>query len=376
MIFRNAHIISADLDVCGSVRTERGIITEVACGRIAPRKDETEVDCHGQFLCPGLIDIHMHGALGYHWADGTSEAIRTLAEYKLREGVTTVLPTLAAMDKEQMRKCFAAFRTYASNAPEKNAARLPGVHLEGPFLNPEAVGAQNPAFVRHIDADEIFSLDEIFPVKRITVAPEMPDVLPAISSFAARGISVSAGHSKATFRQIVDAACAGADSLCHFGNQMTPLHHREIGMVGAGFLMDKLKVELIADRVHVCPEMLRLTAKIKTADRIVLITDSERAAGLPENTEISNNGLTVVVRNGELRLKQNGALAGSALRLNHGFRNFIRETGMPLAEAIKCVTSNPAELVNLKDTGRISPGYRADMVVFSDTWEPLQLFMG
>lgn len=375
MIFRNAHIVSADVDFSGSVRTENGVIAGLSTSEIAPKGGEEILDCKGKLLLPGLIDTHMHGALDRDWTDGTVEAVETLAKYKFKEGVTTVLPTTMTLPHEVLKKTFEAVRDFAKRYSGKDAAKLPGIHLEGPYLNPEALGAQNPAYARDVDVDEVLALDAIYPIKKVSLAPELPGMDGAIARLTAHGIAVGAGHSKATYARIREVASLGLGYLCHFGNQMTPYHHREIGMVGAGFYLDSLYVEMIADYIHICAEMLGVASKIKPDDKIVVITDTVRAAGLPEGTEILISGLPVRVKNGEIRLVSNNALAGGSLKMNHGLRNFVRASQWPLARAVKTVTSNPAELAGLKNVGRIQPGYAADLVLLDDDFEVIRTFV-
>lgn len=375
MIFRNAHIVSADLDFRGSLQTENGVISKLSHGDLPPQGGEEVIDCKGKLLIPGMIDTHNHGAVNYEWTDGNVEAVKTLAEYKFKEGVTTVLPTTMTLPQEDLRKTFRAVSDFARSYRGKNAAKIPGIHLEGPYLNSAALGAQNPAYVRDVNVDEVMELDAIFPVKKISLAPELPGMDEAIARLSAHGITVSAGHSKATFARIKEAVDLGLSSLCHFGNQMTPYHHREIGMVGAGFYLDALYVEMIADYIHICPEMLGIASKIKPDNKIVIITDTVRAAGLPDGTDMEIGGLLVKVRNGEIRLASNNALAGGSLKMNRGLRNFVKVSGWPLARAVKTVTSNPAESVGLKNIGRIQPGYAADLVLLDDDFEVIQTFV-
>ncbi len=374
MILKNALIVSSDLKFKGAVKIDNGVISNLFQDSETLPPDSCTIDCGGNILAPGFIDIHTHGAMGFDWSDGSVEADAALAQYKLKEGVTSVIATTMTLPHDQLKKAASALREYIGSEKKLPGAKIPGIHLEGPYLNPGALGAQNPDYARKISPAEVFEINDIFPVAKISLAPEMPDMLENINILVKNGIAVGAGHSKASFARIKAAAAAGLDQLCHFGNQMTPLHHREIGMVGAGLYMDSLFVEVICDFIHLCPEMAALTAKVKPEDKLVLITDTVRPAGFAPG-RYESGGLAVEIRDNKIFLAGSDTIAGSMLKLNHGLRNLVSISGKPLEKAIKCVTSNPAAAVRLTGTGEIRPGFAADLVLLDDQLEVLKVWV-
>lgn len=229
---------------------------------------------------PGFIDTHAHGAMGSDVMDGTDEAIEAIATAKIREGVTTFLPTTLTASGESLEKALESVSRYQKS--KQQTARAPGVHLEGPFINPKFAGAQNPDFVRSPDIDEVLRLDRIAKVKLVSYAVEMDKAGDFASKLLEHGIVPSCAHSGVSHEQFIRARGKGLKHLTHFCNQMSPLHHREIGLVGSGLMDDDVTVEAICDKVRLCPDMVKLIFKVKPIDRIALITDSMLASGLPD----------------------------------------------------------------------------------------------
>lgn len=366
MLIKNGRLISADLDMAGALEIHNGIINRTIAKNETLPDDNEVIDARGMFIMPGFVDIHMHAALGCDWTDGKVESVKKLAEYKLTEGVTTVLPTTLTLSHESLKAALAAIADYVKN--DNNGARLPGVHLEGPYINPQALGAQNPAYARNLAISEVMELDSIFPVRKISLAPELPGALTGTEELIKYGIKIGAGHSKATFEEMQAAVAAGIDQLCHFGNQMTPLHHRDIGMVGAGLLLDELYVEIIADKIHLSPPMVQLVSKVKPHDKVILITDSTVGRGLPDG-QYDSGGLLIEVKSGVARLVSNGALAGSTLKMNDALKNYMEISDLPLPEAIKAATTNPAKAAGLGNIGKLEPGFPADIAILDENFD-------
>ncbi len=371
-LFTHCHVVSPGLDLPdASVLVEHGAISAVfhevpvACGA-----DET-VDLGGHFLMPGFIDIHTHGAAGADVCDGSEEAIRTIAAHKLREGVTTFLPTTLTLPHEQLAAAARAVEAYRQRA---DFARAPGLHVEGPFINPKCTGAQNPAFVRPPDPAEIFALREITPVCVVSVATEMPGGVDFVRAMSEAGIATSLAHTAATFADFQAARAAGLKHLTHFCNQMTPLHHREIGIVGAGLVDRGVMIELICDTIHLCPDMIRLVFATKDVGKLMLITDSMAASWMGDGT-VTLGGLDVVVRDGAARLAS-GALAGSTLRYNDGLRNVARLTERPLAELVQTTSLNQAKSLGLGGLGKIEEGFTADFVRLDEALNVVSTWVG
>ena len=202
----------------------------------------------------------------------------------------------------------------------------------------------------------------------------MPDGIELTEALTQQGIITSLAHTAATFEQFTAAKKAGATHLTHFCNQMTPLHHREIGLVGAGLLDDSIRIEMICDGIHLCPEMIQLAFKVATEERIMMITDSIAASGLSDNQRTRLGELEVIIQDGVARL-ESGALAGSTLKLNVALRNIQRFTGRPLHDLIRTTSLNQAESLQITDLGKIEPGYKADLVILDRDFQPIAVFV-
>lgn len=365
MLLTNARIISPGLDRGGaSVLIDNGKITEIA------NHTSGDLDLGGKMLMPGFIDIHSHGANGADVCDASSEGLEHIARTKLKEGVTTWLPTTLTQPQEKLAEIVRTVGDWADSAP----LNIPGLHLEGPFINREQAGAQNPEFVRPPDLNELRELHQIFPALIVSMAPEIPGALNIIREAAAMGITPSAAHTKADYATVMAAAGYGLKHLTHFGNAMTGLHHREIGVVGAGLLDDSLHLELIADGIHLAPEMLELIFARVPRGNIMLITDSVSSSWQPDGTT-SLGGLEVEIKDGIARLKSNGALAGSTLRYNRGLELIHEITGEPLSDLVATTSWNQASSLRLPNIGKIEPGFNADLVVLEEDFEVARTFV-
>lgn len=360
LLLTHAHVISPDFDrTNASVLVENGRITDVFTD--GTRTADTVMDVEGRMVMPGFFDIHSHGADGHDVCDNSLDSIRHIARRKLQEGVTTWLPTTLTQAQDKLEEIAATCAAYRAN-PE--FCRTPGLHVEGPFINPKNAGAQNPQFVRPPDFAELQRIHEICPALIVSLAPDMPGALDVIRRAKELGIIASAAHTSSTAGQIREAKQAGLRHLTHFCNAMTPVHHREIGVVGAGLLDDDLSIELICDGIHLCPDMLRLLYKIVPIDRIMMITDSMAASWITRG-EVMLGGLAVIVENGRAILKQGGALAGSTLRFNDGIRIVAETTGLPLDQIVKTTSWNQARSLGLDGFGKIEPGFHADLALLN-----------
>lgn len=374
-LIRNAHVISPGIDLKrASVVIEKGRIRSVTADAVPKTGFDTVVDVRGKYLVPGFIDVHTHGACGHDVCDATPEAIAAIAAAKLAEGCTSFLPTTLTVANRTLK---AAARAVAAYRRDERFAKALGIHLEGPFINPACCGAQNPAFVRRPSIREVLGIAAISPVKLVSFAPEMTGGTAFAAACRDHGIVPSCGHTGATFAQFLPAYDAGLRHLTHFCNQMTKLHHREVGIVGAGFLLDDLNTEVICDRIHLCDDMLRLVFWKRDLAHVQMITDSLRCSHCPDGYAFEMGGLKVALKDGEARLVEGGNLAGSTLWMNRGLRNLVEVTGLPLKDLIRVTSWNQAIELGLGSSlGKVEKGYTADLAVLDpETFDVCAVFV-
>lgn len=348
-----------------------GKIVQVAAGKISAPAGAEVIDAQGTTAVPGFIDVHCHGRNSYDFCDGDAAGSAAIAVNKLAEGVTTLLPTTLTVSEAELADSLSAIAAY----DQKSGCRIPGVHLEGPFINVKCAGAQNPEFVRVPDAAEVARLNAVFPVAKITFAIEEANGVDFVAEMLNAGIVPSCTHSAAKYSVFKAAYDTGLRNLSHFCNQMTPLHHRDIGLVGAGLLHKDVFAELICDKLHICPDMIKLVFQTKGADHVVLITDAMRAAAMPDG-EYSLGGLPVLVADGAARLKEGGALAGSTLQLATAFKNVCEVTGLPMSEVVRSTSASAAKSLGLLDRGYLLPGYLADIVLLDKDFNVQKTLVG
>ncbi|MFO7959836.1 MAG: N-acetylglucosamine-6-phosphate deacetylase [Nitriliruptoraceae bacterium] len=322
------------------------------------------VEAEGRWLLPGFVDVHVHGALGYETMDGDPDGIAAMAAFYASHGVTSFLATTWTGTTDETLGALHAVAT-AMRQPSWDGAELLGAHMEGPYLNPRRCGAQEASLIRHGNLDELARFLDTGVVHLMTIAPEMPGNLVVIERCIEQGITMSAGHTDATYDEMRDAVVAGVRHVTHTFNAMRPLHHREPGVVGAAMSMRELTVELIADNIHVHPAAMEALFAARGVDAVVLVTDAIRAAGMPPGTYPIGDR-TVTVEEGAVRLPD-GALAGSVLTLDLGLRNLQRATGSQLFELWKAASRNAARVAGVADRkGEIALGRDADLVLVDD----------
>ncbi len=349
---------------------ERGWLT-IEEGRIAALGQGTPpsvpravpLDLRGLLLLPGLIDLHVHGALGYDTMDATPEALQQMARFYASHGVTGFLATTMSNPPGAI---LAALRNVAEVMRQgTRGAALLGAHVEGPYLDVERRGCQDPANVRPADPDEYTRLFATGTIKLLTVAPELPGSPELIAYARERGAAIAAGHSRASYDEMCRAADLGLTQVTHLFNGMDPLHHRQPGVVGAALSLDALSCQLIADNIHVHPAVLKLAVRAKGVERILLITDAMSGTGMPDG-QYNLGGLAVTVREGVARTAD-GVLAGSTLTLERGLRNIIAATDLSLQEALPMAARNAARALGLEaHKGSLAPGRDADLIVVDD----------
>ena len=334
-----------------------GIVDEAS----ARHEAEEIIDAEGAYVAPGLMDVHIHGYGGDDVSDDDPSGVRRMSEKLLENGVTSFLPTTLTVAWDTLKSICCHMRPLAqeSRKPDYPGAEILGVHLEGPFINPERKGAQNPDFILPPDAKRVLPFADI--VRLITLAPEMPGGYDSIRALKQQSeIAVSMGHSSATFDQAMAGIGLGVTRVTHLFNAMTPLHHRDPGVVGAA-LNSSVYTELIADTFHVNKGIYPMLAKAK-GEKLVLITDALRAAGMADG-EYENGGQTFVLKGIECRLLD-GTIAGSVLRMNQAVRNFRDYGGVTMAQAVRAASLSPAESIGVADEkGSLSPGKDADITL-------------
>lgn len=327
------------------------------------------IDGKGGYLTPGLIDIHIHGSGGNDTMEGSQESLSNISQTVIEHGVTSFLPTTMTMRKDAIREALSSIKRAMDNGSD--GARILGTHMEGPFINPDYKGAQAEENIQQPTLELVKDFLDI--IKIITLAPEMEGAGEFIEYISRKGVVASIGHSSATFSQAKEAEKRGLDHAAHLFNAMTGLHHRKPGIVGA-VLEGEMTCELIADFIHIRPEVLRLVTKTKDPDKIILISDAMEAGGL-EDGEYLLGGQKVYVNDGEARLAD-GTLAGSVLTLDQALRNMMNTADLPLYKIVNMVTANPAQRLNIDHKiGKIQKGLDADLVLFDKEFSVKQVFV-
>ena len=314
-------------------------------------------------VVPGLIDEHVHGAAGSDAMDGTMEDLGKIANALASEGTTAFLATTMTQSPENITKALKAVKAYRELSPESGAEIL-GVHLEGPFISKDFVGAQPIEYLAKPSVEVFKKYQDASGdcVRIVTLAPEVEGSTELIKYLVSQNIVASIGHTNATYVDVKKAVEVGATNLTHTYNAMKPLHHREVGTVGSGFLFDELNCECICDGIHVSGPAIQLLHKNKPADKMTLITDAMRAKHMPDGVS-ELGGQVVIVKNGEARL-ENGTLAGSVLKMNNAVKNVMKFLNLPLEEVVKLASQNPAKNLGVFDQmGSIKEGKRADFVI-------------
>lgn len=318
------------------------------------------IDANGNYVVPAFIDIHTHGGMGFDFLDASVEDIKSLLDYYERLGTKTVYATTVTASKENILK---AIRNIVTASKLYSNVTIEGIHIEGPFISEKQPGCHMISQIRKPTIDE---LDEICAAAcgiklKITVAPEVEGAEEFIKEAVRRGINIGIGHSNADSETAKAALSWGANTMIHTFNAMSPLHHRKPGCVGIALLSDAY-TEIISDGYHVNPDVVKLTYKVKGTDRLILITDSMQAAGMP-NGKYAIGGIDVYMKD-EKVTTEDGTLAGSTLNLHKAVKNLMEFAEASLGEAVVCATRNPAKAVDIYDeVGSIDVGKRADMLI-------------
>jgi N-acetylglucosamine-6-phosphate deacetylase len=369
----NGHILTPYQTIRnGTVVIADGQVSYVGEGNVEV-PDAVEIDAKGQFIAPGFIDIHVHGGGGHDFMDGTEEAFLQIAEIHARYGTTAMLPTTLTSETEELLK---TLDIYAS-AKDKNTngAQFLGVHIEGPYFAVTQRGAQDPRYIRNPDPKEYRRVVEHSKdIRRWSAAPELEGALAFSRYLKTQGILVSMGHTDAIFEEAVTGFENGYSLATHFYSCMSSVSRknamRYAGVVEAGYLIDDMDVEIIADGVHLPAPLLKLIYKNKGVDHIALITDAMRAAGMPPGESILgslHDGLPVIVEDGVAKLPDRSSFAGSVATADRLVRTMVQTAEIPMLEAVRMMSKTPARILGLeKQKGALLPGMDADIVIFDD----------
>ncbi|MGM9974302.1 MAG: N-acetylglucosamine-6-phosphate deacetylase [Clostridiaceae bacterium] len=361
MIIKNAKLIYLDKIEEGSLKIENGKVTKI---NPEVHEDEVVIDAEGLYLSPGFIDVHIHGAGGRDTMEGSLDAINTIARSIAEHGTTSFTPTTMTVDKDEVKKAIEAIAKAKSVGTD--GANVLGAHMEGPFINGNMIGAQNPKYLAapSIEAFKYMAGDHEDAVVSVTLAPEVPGAKELIKYLKDKGIKASMGHTQATYDEAMEGIKCGVCHATHLYNAMTPLHHRDPGVVGAIF-DSNITTETISDGIHISYPSLRVAYKQKTLDKVLLVSDAMMACSMPEG-EYSLGGQKVIVKNGAARLI-NGSLAGSILTLDKAVKNVKDNTSYELHEIVKMATYNAARHCSVEDRkGKIEEGYDADLILFDE----------
>ena len=344
-----------------TVVIENEKIIEITSAPLRGENGSKLIDATGLLLCPGLIDIHFHGALGKDTMDANLQSLQLLSSYCAEHGVTAFYPTTWAAAPEDI---LLAINNVKENQSHVSGARVLGVHIEGPYISLKYRGAQLQSMIRNPQAEEFQKWFDSRVVKLITCAPEIPGGMEFIEEAVRKGIRISVGHSGATYDQVIEAADHGATQATHLFNGMQGLHHREPGTVGGALADERIYPQVISDGVHLHPGIVKIIVNAKSVDKVILITDSIRGAGLPDG-DYENKGQKFSVRAGIARTPE-GGLSGSTLTMDAALKNAMKFTGKPLEEVLSMATSVPAQAMGISvNKGNVVVGGDADLVLLN-----------
>ena len=325
--------------------------------------DETVLDASGCCVIPGLVDVHFHGAVGEDFSDATLEGLQKIADYELSQGVTYLCPAGMTLPEDQLTAI--CKNTAAHQKKKAGGAEVVGAHLEGPFLSAAKKGAQNGAFLHDPDISMLKRLQEAAEgcVKLVTLAPEQPGAMEFIREAVSMGIAVSLGHTTADYDTAKTAFEAGANHTTHTYNAMPPFVHRNPGVIGAAFDSGAF-AELICDGVHIHPSVVRATFRLFGKERMLLVSDTMRAAGMPDGN-YTLGGQAVIVKGPLCTLEDGTTIAGSATNLMTCMRTAV-SFGVPLADAVRACTFNPAQSIGIESrVGTLDAGKEASIVLLN-----------
>jgi N-acetylglucosamine-6-phosphate deacetylase len=361
-LFRDVRLPTPDGLTQGWLETAGTTIAGVGAGSAPAARDAVTIDGRGLTLLPGFVDVHTHGALGFEVMDADVDGLARMAGFLARHGVTSFLPTTWTGARDRTLAALESIAEAMRQPRPPGTARVLGAHMEGPYLNPARAGAQDPAHMTPPEPGELERFLDLGVVRLMTLAPELPANAPVLDELRRRGVTASAGHTDATYEQMVAAVKRGVRHATHTYNAMRPLHHRDPGTVGACLTIEALRCELIADGHHVHPAAMDALFRARGRDAVMLVSDAVRPTGLPDG-DYQLDDRTIELRDGAVRLPD-GALAGSVLTLDRALRNLAAATGRDPAELWPAASANAAQSIGVADRkGRLDVGMDADLVL-------------
>ena len=372
----NARLLSpGDPERRVTVLAEDGRITRLLDDGAAIPPGARVLDAAGAYVAPGFIDVHVHGGAGSDFMDATPEAIGAVCRFHASGGTTGLLATTAAAPADELRHVLGQISAAQKEPPATDGAAILGVHMEGPYFAPSKCGCHLPDQVRAPRPAEYEPLLDACPglVRWMTLAPEVPGGLDLIRALASRGAVPSAGHTEADEDLLLEAIDAGLKHATHLYNAMSTITkrgpHRVPGLVETALSHDALTAEVIADGFHLAPALLKIAARAKGPEKLLLVTDAMRGAGMPDGTYTFGplNGTLAIVENGVARTPDNTGFASSTARSCDLVRNMVRLAGCTLPDAVRMASTTPAIALGLGDRkGRIREGFDADLVMLDD----------
>ena len=370
MIIYNAEVFTKDfIFKKKNIRIENGTYVKISDEMIRPGADEEVIDAGGLRLIPGLTDIHFHGCMGSDFCDATDEALTVIGRYEKSNGVMNICPATMTLPVDRLKTIC---KTAASHAQKEDEARLIGINLEGPFISPHKVGAQNPDYVITPDRKMLEELLDSAAgmIRLVTLAPEERDAFECINAMHEK-VHFSVGHTCAGYETAARAFDTGADHVTHLFNAMPPMLHREPGVIAAAAERDGVFAEIICDGIHVHPSCVRAAFKLFGAGRMILVSDSMRACGMPDG-DYELGGIPVIKKGREAR-GLNGTLAGSETNLYECMVYAIR-MGIPAEDAVRAATYNPPASIGLGHLyGVIDEGRKAGAILTDDDWNIIRI---